>query len=230
MRGLTKMYRRQNRLRLVGSGALLDAAREAGAVAVIAQSVAFIYAPDGGGLKTEQDRVWRQAPPPFGQALAVAADHDKKMISSREFHGIVLRYGVFYGPGTHFAPGHGVYQDARHRRFPLVGDGAGVWSFVHVDDAAEATVAALGRAASGIYNIVDDDPVPYAVWVPYYAKLVGGGAPRRLPRALARVIAGPAITSWATERAGVSNAKAKSELGWQPRRESWRQGFQELVG
>ncbi len=229
MRGLTKMYRKQNKLRQEGSATLLRAAREASVATVIAQSVAFIYAPDGVGYKTEDDTAWRQAPPPFGQALAVAADHDAQVVGSPDFTGIVLRYGVFYGPRTHFAPGNGVYEDAAKRRLPLVGDGSAVWSFVHVDDAAAATAAALEHASAGIYNIVDDEPVPYRDWVPFYTDLLGAKRPRHLPTWLSRVIAGPAITAWATQRDGVSNAKAKRELGWFPQHPSWREGFTELI-
>jgi 2-alkyl-3-oxoalkanoate reductase len=230
LRGLTKMYRRQSRLRQVGSGALLEGAREARVTGVIAQSIAFLYAPNGGGLKEERDRVWRDAPPPTGKAFSVAADHDETVVESTDFCGIVLRYGVFYGPGTHFAPGNGVFNDARRGRLPLVGRGEGVWSFAHVEDCARATVGALARGRRGIYNIVDDDPAPYHEWVPYWVELVGGKRPPSLPRWLARVAAGPAVTSWATARPGASNAKAKRELGWEPEHPSWREGFLELVG
>ena len=229
-RALTRIYRRQNELRRSGSTALLDGARAAGAETVIAQSVAFIYAPDGGGLKSEDDRVWRDAPAPFGEALAVAADHDAAVAGSSDFRGVVLRYGVFYGPDTHFAPGNGLYEDARRRRLPLVGDGAGVWSFIHVEDAADATVLALAGGPAGIYNVVDDDPAPYGDWVAFYAELLGAKPPRQVPRWLARLVAGPAIASWATDRPGASNAKAKRELDWRPLHPSWRDGLRKVVG
>jgi len=131
--------------------------------------------------------------------------------------------------GLRFAPGNGLYEDAKRRRLLLVGDGAGLWSFVHVDDAATATMAALRRTEAGIYNIVDDDPAPYRELVTRYIELLKARPPRHVPRWLARVVAGPAITSWTTDRPAASNAKAKRELNWNPSRRSWRQGFEELV-
>lgn len=229
VRGMTKMYRHQNAIRKQGSAALLDAARAADVSTVISQSVAFLYAPDGRGPKSENDRVWRDGPPPAGQAYSVAADHDEAVVASPDFTGIVLRYGVLYGPGTHFAPGNFLYDDARRGRLPLVGNGDGVWCFAHVEDCAQATLAVLGRSMPGIYNIVDDDPAPYREWVTYWIELVGGRKPMHVPRRLARVIAGPAATAMATVWPGASNAKAKRELGWSPRHPSWREGLAQFA-
>jgi nucleoside-diphosphate-sugar epimerase len=142
-----------------------------------------------------------------------------------EIEGVVLRYGVFYGPGTHFAPGNGIHEDVRRRRFPIVGSGDSVWSFVHVDDAAAAAVQALERGAAGIYNVVDDEPAPTREWVPEYAAAIGAKPPLTVPRWLSRAFAGPALTAWATQFPGASNAKARQELRWEPRHPSWRAGF-----
>jgi nucleoside-diphosphate-sugar epimerase len=227
-RGLRRFYREQIPLREQGSAALLRAAVDAGARRVIAQSVAFIYAPDGGGPKDEDAPVWIDAPKPFGRSVAVAAAHDRRVVELDEVEGVVLRYGLFYGPGTHFSPGNGIYEDVRKRRFPIVGDGESVWSFVHVEDAARATLAALDGGRPGIYNIVDDEPAPTRTWVPVYAEAIGAPPPRRVPVWLARATTGPAMTAWATQFPGASNAKAVSELRWRPRLSSWREGFRTL--
>jgi len=140
--------------------------------------------------------------------------------------GLVLRYGTFYGPGTSLGP-----EDAEHvelirkRKLPVVGDGAGVWSFIHIEDAAEATVAAVERGRRGIYNVVDDEPAPVAEWLPAVANALGARPPRHVPRRLGRLLAGEAATVMMTEVRGASNAKAKRELGWQPSHPSWREGF-----
>ena len=133
----------------------------------------------------------------------------------------MLRYGAFYGPGTSLAPGHEQFELVRERRFPLVGDGGAVWSFIHTVDAAEATVAAVERGSRGVYNIVDDDPAPAADWLPTLARILGAQQPMQAPR----LAAGEAGAVLMTELRGASNAKAKRELGWQPRHPSWRQGF-----
>jgi nucleoside-diphosphate-sugar epimerase len=230
MRGMRRFYRGQNPLRVRGSAALLAGARAAGARRIIAQSVAFLYAPGSGGPKTEGDPPWDTAPEPFGNAVRIAAAHDLLVAGAADIEGVVLRYGVFYGPGTHYAPGNGQYEDIRRRRLPLVTDGDSVWSFIHVDDAAQAAVDALDRGGPGIYNVVDDDPAPMRVWLPHFAETIGAKPPRRVPEWLARVTAGPAITAWATLFPGASNAKARAELGWQPSHASWREGFPQSLG
>jgi nucleoside-diphosphate-sugar epimerase len=224
-RGMRRFYARQTPLRTIGSTALLAAARAAGARRIVAQSVAFIYAPGPGGLKRETDPVWHDAPEPFGAALRGAAAHDDRVTQQTDIEGVVLRYGVFYGPGTHYAPGNGIHKDVLRRRMPLVGDGASVWSFCHVDDAARAAVLALERGAPGIYNVVDDEPAPMREWLPYFAEAIGAKPPLRVPPWLSRITAGPAITAWATSFPGTSNAKARAELGWTPAIPSWRKGF-----
>jgi nucleoside-diphosphate-sugar epimerase len=229
IRGMGRFYRGQNPLRAKGSAALLAGARAAGARRLIAQSVAFIYAPGAGRPKTEADPTWDDAPEPFGNALRGAAAHDRLVVGAPDIDGVVLRYGVFYGAGTHYAPGNGQYEDIRRRRLPLVDDGNSVWSFIHVDDAAQAAVDALDRGAPGIYNVVDDEPAPMRVWLPHFAETIGAKPPRRVPQWLARITAGPAITAWATLFSGASNAKARAELGWQPSHTSWREGFPESL-
>ncbi len=139
--------------------------------------------------------------------------------------GIVLRYGGFYGPGTGLSRDGIQTEMIRGRKFPVVGDGGGVWSFIHIEDAAEATVAAVTHGRRGIYNIVDDDPAPVAEWLPAAASAVGARPPRHVPRWLGRLVAGEAATVMMTEMRGASNEKAKRELGWQPRHASWREGF-----
>lgn len=229
-RGMRRFYRGQNPLRRQGSHGLLSAARAARARRIITQGVAFIYAPDGGGVKAETDRIWDDAPEPFGEAVRIAAEHDRRVAAESELDGVVLRYGVFYGPGTHFAPGKGMYEDIRRRRMPLVGDAASVWSFCHVEDAAQAAVVALDRGAAGIYNVVDDEPAPLHEWLPVYAEAIGAKRPFRVPAIIARLVAGPFATAMATQLRGASNAKAKREFGWQPRYASWRDGFTEALG
>jgi nucleoside-diphosphate-sugar epimerase len=137
----------------------------------------------------------------------------------------VLRYGAFYGPGTLMAPGGEQLEMIRKRRIPVVGDGGGMWSFVHIEDAAEATVAAIERGTRGIYNVVDDEPAPVAEWLPAVARLIGAPEPRRVPRLVGRLVAGEAGAVMMTETRGASNAKAKRELGWRPGHPSWREGI-----
>lgn len=224
-RGLRRFYRNQGRLRRDGSGALLEAAVEVGARRLIAQSVAFIYAPGGLGPKAEADRLWLDAPEPFGGALRLAAHHEQRVLHCDRIEGIVLRYGILHGPGTHFAPGNGIYEDVRRRRMPIVGTGDSIWSFCHVEDAAAATVLALERGEPGVLNIVDDDPARTREWLPAFAAAIDAAPPRHVPTWLARVAVGPAMTAWATRFPGASNAKARSELRWEPLLPSWRPGL-----
>jgi nucleoside-diphosphate-sugar epimerase len=137
----------------------------------------------------------------------------------------VLRYGAFYGPGTSLAPGEEQFELIRRRRFPLVGGGRGVWSFIHVADAADATVAAVEQGARGVYNVVDDDPAAVSEWLPALAQQLGAKKPMRVPRVVGRLFAGEAGVTMMTDVRGASNAKAKRELGWRPAHPSWRQGL-----
>jgi nucleoside-diphosphate-sugar epimerase len=149
---------------------------------------------------------------------------EQAVLGAEWTEGIVLRYGAFYGPGTSLAPGGELYELVHRRRFPLVG-GGGVWSFIHVADAAAATVAAVTHGRRGVYNVVDDDPAPVAAWLPALAQTLGAKQPMRVPRFIVRLLAGETGVVMMTELRGASNAKAKRELGWRPAHPSWRQGF-----
>jgi nucleoside-diphosphate-sugar epimerase len=146
-----------------------------------------------------------------------------------EAGGVALRYGGFYGPGTGMAPGAEQVKLVQGRKFPVVGNGAGVWSFVHIDDAAAATVLALEHGKPGVYNIVDDEPAPVAEWLPVLAEVAGAKPPRHVPTWVGKLAAGPALTAMMTEIRGASNEKAKRELGWQPAHPTWRTGFAEAL-
>ena len=219
-----------DRIRTEGTRNLVAAAVAAGAQRLVAQSIAFAYAPMGEGLKREDDPLWDDAPWPWSRSVAALRELDGAVTGTEGIDGLVLRYGFFYGPGTAYAPGGFFDREVRRRRFPVVGKGSGVFSFVHVDDAADATVAAVARGAPGIYNVVDDEPAPLREWLPVYADALGAKRPRRVPRFLARLVAGEYTVALATELRGASNERAKAELGWAPRYSSWRQGFREAAG
>jgi nucleoside-diphosphate-sugar epimerase len=207
-----------NRLRTEGTDALLAAARDAGVRRIVAQSFAsHRYAREGGPVKTEDDPL-DPNPVRSMRETHAAMRHLEQAVTRAG--GVALRYGIFYG-----RPDDGLVEAVRNRIFPIVGDGAGVWSFIHLDDAAAATVLALERDGAGIYNVVDDEPAPVSEWLPYLARLVGAKPPLHVPRWLARFIAGEAAVMMATEARGASNGKAKRELGWSPDHPTWRQGF-----
>jgi nucleoside-diphosphate-sugar epimerase len=207
-----------NRLRTDGTDALLAAAREAGVERFVAQSYASVrYARNGNGVKGEDDPT--DTSPVAGMRESVAAmRHLDEAVT--EAGGIALRYGTFYG-----ASNDGLVEPIRKRQFPIVGSGDGVWSFIHLDDAAAATVLALEHGEPGVYNVVDDEPAPLRVWLPELAEMLGAKPPLHFPRWLGRLFAGDAVVMMATEARGASNAKARRELGWQLRYPSWRQGF-----
>jgi nucleoside-diphosphate-sugar epimerase len=221
------LYDATNRVRSEGTRNLLAAARAVGAGRFVSQSIAFMYASVGGMTKSEDDRVMTDAPGPFGSGLRTLNEMERLVLDA---DGLVVRYGFFYGPGTHYADDGTMTADVRKRRFPVVGRGTGVTSFIHVEDAADATVAALERGPSGIYNITDEEPAPMREWVPVFAEAAGAKPPRRVPVWLARLIAGRAVATFAVELRGASNAKAKRELGWTPAHPSWRTGFAESLG
>jgi nucleoside-diphosphate-sugar epimerase len=218
-RNQDKVAARTNELRTTGTDALLAAARAAGVRRFVAQSVAVYgrYAREGGPVKTEDDPLER-APAANTQQSAAALDHLERVVT--EFGGIVLRYGVFYG-----AANDGSVKPVRKRQFPIVGDGGGIWSWIHLDDAAAATVAALEHDGPGVFNIVDDDPAAVREWLPVLAQTLGAKPPRRFPVWLARLLAGEFVVALSTEARGASNAKAKRQLGFAPRHPSWREGF-----
>jgi 2-alkyl-3-oxoalkanoate reductase len=222
-RSLDKTFAPTNRLRIEGTDNLLAAAREAGVRTIVGQSFAsYRYAREGGPVKTEDDPL---DPTPVRSTEQTNAAMRHLDLAITDAGGIALRYGGFYG-----AAGDGLIEPVRKRRFPIVGDGGGVMSFIHLDDAAAATVLALEHDGPAIYNIVDDDPAPVRDWLPVLARALGAKPPRHFPRWLARLFAGEAGVVMGTESRGASNAKAKRELGWRPRYPTWRDGFAAAYG
>ena len=213
-----------NRLRTEGTDHLLSAGQAVGVRRFVAQSVA-LYARTGGPVKSEDDALDLTPPGRQREAAAAMVHLEEAVLGAEWTEGIVLRYGGFYGPGTGMGPGGDMHEMIRKRRFPLVGDGGGVWSFIHIADAAEATMAAVEHGKRGVYNIVDDDPAPVAEWLPHLTHTLSGKKPRRMPRFIVRLVAGEAGVVMMTEARGASNAKAKRELGWSPAHPSWREGF-----
>ena len=216
-----------NRLRTEGTDHLLSAGRAVGVRRFVAQGVAGFgaYARSGGPVKSEDDPLDPEPVPEMRETLAAIRHLEGAVLGAQWTEGIVLRYGTFYGPGTSLAPGEEQFEMIRKRRFPVVGDGGGVWSFIHIADAAEATVAAGEHGSRGVYNVVDDDPAPVAEWLPALAQTLGAKRPMRVPRFVARLLAGEAGVVMMTEIRGASNAKAKRDLGWGPAHPSWREGF-----
>jgi nucleoside-diphosphate-sugar epimerase len=225
-RNVDRAFRATNRLRTEGTEHLVAAAGEVGA-RVVAQSFAgWPYARTGGPVKSESDPLDPDPPKGVRETLAAVRRLETLVTGAG---GVVLRYGGFYGPGSGLAPGGDQAEVLHKRRFPLVGDGAGVWSFLHTDDLAGATLAAIDRGRPGeIYNVCDDDPAPVREWLPALADALGAPAPRRVPGWLARLVGGPAAVMLMTEARGASNAKAKAELGWTPAWPTWREGFPSL--
>jgi 2-alkyl-3-oxoalkanoate reductase len=216
-----RSFAQTNRLRTEGTDALIAAAREAGITRLVAQSYASMrYERTGGMVKTEDDPLDSQPIPAMSGAVAAMRYLDETVVA---FGGVILRYGAFYG-----ADNDGLVEPVRKRMFPIVGDGGGVTSFIHLDDAAAATVRALEQDATGIYHVVDDEPAPVREWLPVLAEAVGGRRPRHMPGFLGRLLLGPAGYAMMTDIRGASNAKAKRELGWRPAYPSWRQGFAAL--
>jgi 2-alkyl-3-oxoalkanoate reductase len=226
LRHFDREFALTNELRTRGTDHLLAAANAVGVRRFVAQS--FTGWPNirsGGPVKDETDLLDPDPPAAQRGTLEAIRYLERAVVDSAATEGLVLRYGTFYGPGTSMADE--VPALIRKRKLPIVGNGGGVWSFVHIDDAAAATVAALERGAPGVYNVVDDDPAPVAEWLPYLAAQLGAPRPRRVPAWLARIAVGEVGVSMMTQIRGASNAKAKRELGWQPRRRSWRDGFRE---
>jgi nucleoside-diphosphate-sugar epimerase len=228
-RHFDRAFAATNRLRTEGTDHLLSAGRAAGVRRFIAQSyAAWPYARTGGPVKSEDDPLDPAPPRQMRESMAAIRHLETAVLGAEWTEGIVLRYGAFYGPGTSMAPGSDQLEMIRKRKFPVVGAGGGLWSFVHVADAAEATVAAIEHGRRGIYNVVDDEPAPVAEWLPALAREIGAPQPRRVPRMVGRLFAGEAGAVMMTDIRGASNAKAKGELGWQPRHESWRGGFADV--
>ena len=215
-----------NRFRTEVTGTLLAAARTIGTRRFIAQSYCgWPYAKKGNAVKTEEDPLDPNPPESFTKTLTAIRYLEDKVCTTTFLEGLGLRYGIFYGPGTSLGKGGPILRMVRKRRFPVVGGGGGVWSFIHILDAARATVAAISRGAPGLYNIVDDEPAKVAVWLPALARAVEAKPPYSIPHWLGEVMIGKAGVSIMTQIRGCSNAKAKRELNWTPIYPSWRIGF-----
>jgi nucleoside-diphosphate-sugar epimerase len=225
LRHMDRDFAPTNRLRTEGTDHLLSAGQAVGVQRFVAQSHIACYARAGAAVKREEDPFDPAPAREMRENLAAIRHLEEAVLGARWTEGIVLRYGHFYGPGTSMAPGGQLPELIRRRKFPLVGDGGGVWSFIHVADAAEATVAAVEHGRRGAYNVVDDDPAPVAEWLPALAQTLGAKQPLRVPRFIGRLAAGEAGAVMMTDARGASNAKAKRELGWRPAHPSWRQGF-----
>ena len=229
-RSLDKTFALTNRLRTEGTDHLLAAANAVGARRFIAQSFAgWPFERTGGPIKTEEDPLQASPPKTVSETLRAIKYLEATVTGAEGIEGLALRYGGFYGPGTSLAvnPDGEQVEMVRKRRFPIVGNGAGIWSLVHIHDAAAATAAAVEGGEPGLYNVVDDEPAPVSVALPELARVIGAPPPRRIPRWLGRLLAGEGMTIMMTEVRGASNAKAKRELGWELRYPSWRLGIRE---
>ena len=227
LRHFDRSFALTNRLRTEATDYLLSAGHAVGVRRFVAQGIATygLYARTGGPVKSEEDPLDPTPVPEMRETFAAIRHLEDAVLGARWTEGIVLRYGAFYGPGTTMAPGEEQFELIRKRKFPVVGDGAGVWSFIHVADAADATVAAIERGSRGVYNVVDDDPTPVAEWLPALAQTLGAKKPMRVPRFVGKLFTGEAGVMMMTALRGASNAKAERELGWRPAHSSWRQGF-----
>ncbi|MES9604955.1 NAD-dependent epimerase/dehydratase family protein [Actinomadura sp. NPDC000929] len=225
LRRVDRVFAATNELRTRGTGNLLEAADAAGVRRVVAQGHNFLYGHSGGPVKTEDDPV-ETRPVPSAERTVAAIRYVDETVRLKAPEGIVLRYGTFYGPGA----SDSMVELVRKRQMPVVGGGAGVWSFIDCADAASATLAAIERGEPGAYNVADDDPAPVAEWLPHLAEVAGAKPPLRVPAWLGRLLAGEFVVAQMTSARGVSNEKAKKELGWEPRYASWREGFRAAVG
>jgi nucleoside-diphosphate-sugar epimerase len=232
MRRFDREFALTNRLRTEGTDHLLSAGKAVGVKRFVAQSNAGLYARTGGPVKGEDAPLDHDPPTAMQQGLAAIHHLEEAVTGASWTEGLVLRYGWFYGPGTSIAldPLGSQVELLRKRQLPILGAGTGIWSFIHIADAAIATVAAVEGGPAGIYNVVDDEPAPVSEWVPVLAAAVGAKRPLRVPRWLGRLAAGEWAVVAMTEIRGSSNDKAKRELGWRLRYPSWRQGFGEGLG
>jgi len=227
-RRIERDFELNDRLRSEGTRILVASAQQAGARRIIAQSIAFMYARGPAGtLHAESDPLLDEGAPKAFQRTARAVRELERAVLGAE--GVVLRYGYFYGPGSAISREGSMGEDLARRRMPIVGSGGGVWSFIHIDDAARATVAALSRGRSGAYNIVDDEPAPVSQWLPALAQALGAPRPLRAPAFIARFAAGAYGVEIMTKAQGASNRLAKAELGWEPEHASWREGFRDAL-
>lgn len=219
-----------NRLRAEATPHLMAAAQVAGVRRVLCQSISFVTAPEGPPVHDEDARLHLDAPRQFAAAVMAVAAMERSVLGTPGVEGVVLRYGFFYGPGTGYAPDGGTAAEIHRRRFPIVGPGTGISSFVHIDDAAGATVAALEGGAPGIYNVCDDEPAPMREWLPAMAAALGAPRPRRLPTLIPRLLIGPHVVHFGTTLRGNANGRFKAAFGWEPAYPSWRQAFPTVLG
>jgi nucleoside-diphosphate-sugar epimerase len=228
-RKLGEAFAATTRVRREGTRYLVDAAERHGVRRMVAQSIAFACRPEGPEILDESAPLHTDDPGDWGEIVRGAAALEEAVLGSDALEGVVLRYGMFYGPDSPYSPGGNYGAMVLKRRLPIVGDGGGFQSFIHLDDAVSATLAAIERG-SGIYNVVDDEPARARDWVPGLAEALGAKPPRRVPAWLARLVGGPAAVRVMTSQRGASNARIKRELGWEPRYASWREGFPTLRG
>ncbi|MFL6006172.1 MAG: NAD-dependent epimerase/dehydratase family protein [Gaiellaceae bacterium] len=225
-RKFDETFAQTNRLRTEGTDNLLAAALAVGARKLVAQSYAgWTFAREGAAVKDEEAALDSDPASNAKETIAAIRYLEERVVGAKELDGVVLRYGGFYGPGTSFAEDGESFAAIRKRAFPIVGDGGGMASFIHIEDAARATSAAIERGRRGIYNVVDDDPAPASAWLPYAAGVVGAKPPRHVPFWLGKLVAGEMLATMMVDGRGASNAKAKRELDWQPLYPSWREGF-----
>jgi nucleoside-diphosphate-sugar epimerase len=231
-RKLDESFAATNQLRTEGTDHLLEGIRRLPVRRIVAQSYAGpgFYARTGGPVKTEDDPFDPDPPAALRRTVEAVRYLERAVLKTDGVQGTVLRYGGFYGPGTSAGEGGSQLEAVQRRQFPIVAAGTGVWSFIHIDDAAAGTLAAIERGRTGVYNIADDDPAPVAEWLPALAAAIGAKRPRRVPAWLARLFVGEHGVVMMTESRGASNAKAKRELGWRPAIPSWRTGFRVGLG
>jgi nucleoside-diphosphate-sugar epimerase len=218
-----------NRVRTEGTRNLIDAATAAGVRRIVAQSFSPYYTPSHNPVATEVEELFIDPPSSLAETVQALKDLESAVLNTSGIEGMVLRYGYFYGEGTAYATDGSITDMVVNRKFPIVGDGSGTFSFIYIDDAADATILAVNSQKTGIFNITDNDPAPISEWLPYYAELLNAPQPMRLPKFIGRIAAGRAAIFMMTEQRGASNDKAKRELGWQPTYSSWRQGFREVL-
>jgi nucleoside-diphosphate-sugar epimerase len=228
-RKLGEAFAATTRLRRDGTRNLVDAAERHGVRRVVAQSIAFAYRPEGPEIVDESGRLDTDDTGDWGEIVGGVAALEEAVLGGSGYDGVVLRYGGFYGPDSMYSP-DGLYGEmVMKRRLPIAGDGSGRQSFIHLDDAVSATLIAI-ESGSGVYNVVDDDPAPARDWIPGLAEAIGAKPPRHVPLWLARIFGGPNAVRLMTEQRGASNARIKQELGWEPRYQSWREGFATVRG
>lgn len=226
-RKLKEAYAANDRVRREGSGNFIAAASEHGVERYVIQSVAFLYEPVGDWIKSEDDRVWLNAPEPFRESVSILNENEQKVTGSADFVGVALRFGFFYGPGTFFAEDGSTIADLRKRRYPIVGGGGGMMPLIHVDDAARACVAAL-HGASGIYNVVHDPSPTYAEALNAFASVARAPAPLKVPAWLVRPAIGAFLANAMKDTRGASGEKARRELGFEATK-TWQQGIVESL-